>query len=279
MRATWGLSPVPILLSVCVACARNQQPATSDDRLVVFGPSLVSLMAAGGMADRIVGADRYSLEAYPWLRAADVGGYLDPALEIVAALEPTSIHSAGRSRKLADLASALGLGYHCYSFDRLSDVYETMDSLSMTYGGSFDPLRSTLAATIDSIRLAVEDSPSIALVVFHEPGGGNLTLAGRDTFLGDLVTEMGMLVCAPGAGTYPAVSVEGMIQMSPDFIFCAYPGRASDSAAVTMAEKEFWLSVGFDSACVDCGFGLELLVPGAGMASTARRIASCTLSI
>jgi ABC-type hemin transport system substrate-binding protein len=257
MKAAGGLLPVLILLTVCMACARNRQPATPDDRLVVFGPSLVSLMAAGGMADHIVGADRYSLEAYPWLRAADAGGYLDPALEIVAALEPTSIHSAGRSRKLADLASALGLGYHFYSFDRLSDVYETMDS----------------------IRLTVEDSPSVALVVFHEPGGGSLTLAGRDTFLGDLVTEMGMLVCAPGAGTYPAVSVEGMIQMSPDFIFCAYPGRASDSAAITMAEKEFWLSVGFDSACVDCGFGIELLVPGAGMASTARRIASCTRSI
>lgn len=233
----------------------------------------MSLMQAAGLSSLIVGVDRYSLREFPGTGAADVGGYLDPSSEVVASLEPTSIHSVGGSRRLAQLASALGAGYHRYSFDRLDDALAAMDTLSALYGCSFDSIRSGLRKTLDSAGRALPRGVTMAVIVSHEPGDASLTLAGRGTFIGDLLDSMGVEIAAP-AGTYPTISVEGMVALSPEYIFEAFPGRSADSARITLAEKDFWASVGFDRSRVDCGFGDDLLVPGAGMASTARRMAS-----
>jgi len=241
----------------------------------MYGPSLVELAMAGGLGDRLAGADRFSLAAIDVPGAADVGGYLDPSLETLASLSPTSIHSVGRNPDLADLASALGIPYHSYSFDRLTDVFAAMDTLERLYGCSFDSLREGLAATLDSIRLSVPRGAGIAVVIWHMPGDASCTLAGRGTWIGDLVALMGLALAAPEGAGYPSVSLEGMILLSPDYIFCAYPGQGADSARITESEKEFWGGFGFSPESVDCAFGEYLLVPGARLGATARRIASC----
>jgi ABC-type Fe3+-hydroxamate transport system substrate-binding protein len=273
MKARFAFASIPA--AAVLACGAGHPRELPDERLVVFGPSLVSIMDAGGMSCLIVGADRYSLESMPGLEASDVGGYLDPSFETVASLRPTSIHSAGRNRQLSELAAALGVPYYAYSFDRLTDVLTAMDSLEARYGFTLGSVRAGLEATLDSLRSSMPQGISISIVVFTEPGSDNLTLAGRETFLGDLVVSSGMQLAAPDAGTYPSVSVEGMLQLSPDLIFFAYPGRGDDSVSITRAERRFWAAMGFDSLGIDCGFGEDLLIPGAGLASTARRIASC----
>lgn len=260
-----------------VGCA-DRAPAAGDDRLVVFGPSLAQLMYHGGLGDRIVGLDRYSTPGGGFPRPADVGGYLDPSLEVVASLEPTSIHAVGCSRELASLASSLGIPLYTYSFDRLEDVFAAMDSIDSRYGTDLSGLREYTETVLDSIgALTGSDTPSLILVVWHDPGSGSMTIAGEETFLGDMAARMGMELLAPPAGTYPSVSVEGVLELSPDHIVIFLPQSAGDSLRVTEEETAFWESFGYPRERVHCAFGRDLLVPGASIASTARRIASCIL--
>lgn len=256
----------------------DRAPAAGDDRLVVFGPSLAQLMYQGGLGDRIVGLDRYSSPAPGCTAPADVGGYLDPSLEVVASLEPTSIHVAGCSRELSSLASSLGVPLFTYSFDRIDDVFAAMDSIDSRYGTDLSWLRERTESVLDSIgALAGPESVSLVIVVWHDPGSGSMTVSGRETFLGDMAARMGLDLLAPPSGTYPSVSVEGVLEMSPDHIVMLLPQSARDSLRVTEEETAFWESFGYPRERVHCAFGKDLLVPGASMASTARRIASCVL--
>ena len=96
MKARFAFASIPA--AAVLACGAGHPRELPDERLVVFGPSLVSIMDAGGMSCLIVGADRYSLESMPGLEASDVGGYLDPSFETVASLRPTLFRPAWSTR-------------------------------------------------------------------------------------------------------------------------------------------------------------------------------------
>jgi ABC-type Fe3+-hydroxamate transport system substrate-binding protein len=247
----------------------------SDTALVVMGPSLVELFFHSGEGWRVAGVDRYTL----WPPEADslpeVGGYLDASYESIAALDPTSLHTVGESPDLAEIAAELGIPYHGYSFDTLEDVFQAARRIEELYGTPETGFGDELLATLDSLRVVVGGSaPGVMLVVFHQTGSGTMTLAGRDTFLGDLVAAMGCSLSAPAHGTYPSVSVEGVLDLSPERIVCLYPD-APDTQSVREMELEFWSRFGYGPDRVRVLFQDYLLIPGARLGMTAERISEC----
>jgi len=258
------------LLAACSGGARRTGA-------VVFGPSITELAFEGGAGDEIRGVDRFST----WPRAActlpQVGGYLDPSAEAVAAISPAMIISVGHSASIEQIADASGASYHPLSFDRLEDVRSSCDSLERLVGARLEPFLSRLDATTDSIRTSREGPPpSASVAVWHQPGDGSVTLAGRETWLGDLCTEAGIEVLAPD-GAYPVVSVEGVLALDPDYLILLNPGDPADPEASEASELAFWEGYGLGPGRVRCAFGEHLTIPGARLHLTAIELARlCT---
>ena len=262
------------LLSGC-SSGTGDEPAT-DDRLVVLGPSLVEMMCVAGLGPRIVGVDRYSAWPPSILSVQDVGGYSDPSLELIGSLAPTSIHLIGHNAALGELASTMGIPIHSYRFDTLDDILASADTIGRLYGDSVD-LRGDLEAALDSVsgsRAGLE-SYSVLVVVYHEAEASGMTVAGHGTFLDDLLQRLGCSIAAPvGAGPWPAVSVEGILHLSPDRILCMFPD-SPDTSRTAASEYAFWSGVGYEPPVVQCIFDPFVLVPGPRVARTAGRIAEC----
>lgn len=265
---------LPALLALVPACSRGREPAPVEEaRLAVFGPSLVELACEGGLGDDICGVDRYtewppSLDGVPRL-----GGYLDPSAEALAMLGPTDVLSVGRNPELQSICGLIGAGYHAFSFDTFEDVIASAESLEQGWGADLSDYRARLSATLDSIRVSNGGSgPSVAVVVWHEPGDGTMTLAGHDTWYEGLLSRMGLTLAAPAAGTYPSVSVEGVLALRPGFILHLFPGMAGDSASIVTSEIEFWGSAGMPSGRIVFAFDDFMMIPGSRLAAIARRI-------
>jgi iron complex transport system substrate-binding protein len=263
---------------VLTACSPGPEAGSPvDDRLVVLGPSLVETMCAAGLEDRIVGVDRYAAWPPSVRSIPDVGGYSDPSLEVITGLSPTSIHIVGHNAALSDLAALLGIPLHSYRFDTLDDVMASADTIHRLYGGEALPLAVMIEEALDSIALSREglEPMSALIVVYHEPGSSSMTVAGRGTFFDDVLARIGCSIAAPdGAGPWPAVSVEGVLDLSPDRIICMYPD-APDTLGTARAESTFWSGLGYGPPRVRCLFDSFLLVPGARIAETAGRINQC----
>ena len=103
-----------------------------------------------------------------------------------------------------------------------------------------------------------------------------MTVAGRSTFFADLLTSVNCEISAPGTGCWPLISVEGVIDLSPDHIICLYPGK-TDTVEITSSEKNFWMDVGFESDRVHCLFEPYIMIPGGRIGLIAQRICSCLL--
>ncbi len=271
---------VLIILSVIFACSCSgvSDNSTEDNRFVVLGPSLVELMFAADLGERVVGVDRYS----DWPEEAgelpQVGGIIDPSIEQIVALEPTSIHISGSCAILRDLAENLGVPCYSYDFDTLDDVFSSLDSLDARYGAGAAEFRNTLMDELDSLARIMESTVpvSVMIVIYHERGASSLTVAGGDTFFADILSSVNCEISAPGIGGWPMVSAEGVLDLSPEHIICLYPGR-TDTLEIRRIEQEYWTGLGFEPDRIHCLFEPYIMIPGARIGRIAERMCSCLL--
>ncbi len=259
-------------------CSSVNDKSLEDNRFVVLGPSLVELMYASDLGERIVGVDRYSDWPEETGDLPQVGGYTDPSLEQIASLNPTSIHISGESPVLRELAATLGIPYYSYRFDTLEDVFSSLDSLDARYGAEAADFRGELQAKLDSLALAMESVAPLSamIVIYHERGASSMTIAGRSTFFADLLSSVNCEISAPGTGSWPMISAEGVIDLSPDHIICLYPGR-TDTVEITASEEDYWAGLGFESGRVHALFEPYIMIPGGRIDMIAERICSCML--
>ena len=269
-----------LLLSFVLLCSCSGVSSDSreDNRFVVLGPSLVELMYASGLGSRIVGVDRYSDWPEETGSLPQVGGYIDPSLEQIASLNPTSIHISGESPMLRELAETLGIPCYTYRFDTLADVFDSVDSLDARYGAQASDFRDELHEKLDSLAAEMESiAPvSVMIVIYHERGSSSMTIAGRSTFFADLLTSVNCVISAPGTGSWPLISAEGVISLSPDHIVCLYPGK-TDTLEIMSSEKNYWMELSFESDRIHCLFEPYIMIPGGRIGLIAQRIVSCLL--
>lgn len=265
-----------MILALC--CGGGSGQSREDRRFVVLGPSLVELMFVSGLGDRIAGVDRFSR----WPEEVDslpsVGGYMDPSLETIASLEPTSLHMVGESAQLREFCRETGIPCYTYRFDTLQDIYDSLDSLDSRYGAGAGDFKARIENTLDSLRgeLAGHLPLSVMVVVYHETGSGSMTVAGEKTFFADLLRSMGCTPAAPAIGSWPMVSAEGALEMDPDHIICLYPGVEDTSSAVA-SEEDYWAGLGFTEDRVHCLFEPYIMIPGGRLDRIAERISTCLL--
>jgi ABC-type Fe3+-hydroxamate transport system substrate-binding protein len=271
-RTLFAGSGTVFTLILISGCGTDRPAPEGDTRAAVFGPSLAELFMEGGVWNRVAGVDSFT----EWPPGADtlprLGGYLDPSPEAVAALSPTSIHSVGDSGRLRELAEQMGIPYHSYSFDRLDDVLAVCDSLEALYPeASFDGFRERLGGVF--ARGEGRSRGSAALVVYMSDDG-RFTLAGGGTFYNDLMLGMGFTLAAPESGTYPDVSVEGILLLNPDALIYLAPDHP-DPGGLLRSQREFWGARGFPPEKVFLLDDDFILIPGARLPEIAERLESC----
>ncbi len=265
------------VLLLSVSCRIAEEDA-DDTRFIVLGPSLVEIMFATGLGDRIVGVDRYSEWPPIVQELTSVGGYVDPSLEQISSLSPTSIHVSGNNPVLHELAEVLGIPCYSYRFDTLEDVFAVLDSLDARYGEDAKKYKNELEIRLDSLQYLMGNNEPVScmIVVYHERGSSSMTIAGRKTFFADLLSSMNCEIAAPSVGAWPMISVEGVLEMAPDHIICLYPGR-TDTTDVIISESDFWADLGFQTSSIHCLFEPYIMIPGGRLINIAERICSCLL--
>jgi len=242
----------------------------TDTAAVVFGPSLTEMFFVSGAWNRVVGVDRFSTWPPEALGLAVIGDFLTPSMEMITALEATSIHVVGTNQSLKSLSVRLGIPYYQYSFDRLSDVYDSCDRIERLYPeADFGGFRERIDTTLDSLHtIFVQDSLRVMIVVFLD-ADGSVSVAGEGTFFADIISGMGCVTAAPEAGSYPAVSVEGIMSLAPDRIVIMDPYNAGE------ANLDLWRGSGLNDSNVRVLSGDYVLVPGARLHELVVGIAQC----
>ena len=266
------ISAVSVYLTGCGRAEEQvcQSAVIPDTAAVIFGPSLTEIFFEAGIGYRITAVDRFSVLPSGTVGISRAGDFLSPSMEIITRLEATSIHVVGNNQTLTDLAEQMEIPCYTYSFDTMDDVFQSCLTIEQLYeDADLQQFTGSVNFVMDSLRTAFSADPPDVMIVIYMEADGTITLAGHGTFYSDIMEGIGCTISAPEAGSYPGVSVEGIMWLDPDRVIILAPDGNSDQIL------RIWEENGLDTHGVSVLTGNHVLIPGARLPLLIRELGNC----
>ncbi len=244
----------------------------APQRIVSLLPSLAETVCELGQCQRLVGVDRYSTYPVSLKKLPQVGGGLDPNIEMIVALRPDVVLMATSSRA-AERLRALGIKVVALEPKTHADVQRVMLKIGQLLEV---PDAQRIWRAIDAAVMAAAQSlPANArgTRVYFEVNPGPYA-AGEGSFIGETLTRLGAKNIVPASlGPFPKLNPEYIVRADPDLIMIGQ--RSVDG----MAQRPGWMGMRAMREQRLCVFTTDesdtLVRPGPRMAEGARLMARC----
>ena len=211
-------------------------------RIISLSSSNTEILFALGLESRVVGVDQYSNYPPSAKSKPAVGGFADPDLEKIVALEPdlvlgTSIHV----KSILPELERRGLTTVIIDPKNVSGVLDSVRLVAKITGQQKEAsaVISGMQAKIDSVQSAVKGAKPVRVFFEISP---DLYTAGPGTFVNDVLQMAGGANIAAGAGTdWPQLSQESLILADPEVILLA--DQPADVTPEMVAARPGWSEV------------------------------------
>ncbi|GAB3489197.1 ABC transporter substrate-binding protein [Curvibacter fontanus] len=246
--------------------------AQPPQRIVSLLPSLSETVCELGRCQHIVGVDRYSNFPASLQKLPQVGGGLDPNIELIVALKPDVVLMAASSRA-GDRLEALGLKVVALEPKSHKDVQRVTFKLGQLLAV---PDTARIWRAIDAgVSAAAQALPASVrgVKVYFEVNPGPYA-ASESSFIGETLTRLGVQNIVPARlGPFPKLNPEYIVRANPDLIMI---GQRS---AEGLMSRPGWQGIRALREQRVCIFPTEeanvLVRPGPRMAEAARLMARC----
>lgn len=222
-------------LTVTDDAGRAVTVARRPQRIVSLAPSNTELLFALGLADRVVGVDKYSNYPPEATRKPQISDYSSTNLEQVLATEPDLILAAGiTSRDVIAAFESRGLAVVVLDPPTLDGVFGDINLLGQVadVNGAAATVRGDLENRLATLtaRLA---TASTRPRVFFELDATQFFTVGPKSFIDDLIARAGGAnIAADAATAYPKLSAEQIIAKDPEIIILSDEGYGATVATV-----------------------------------------------
>ncbi len=219
--------------------ARPKQPIKG---LVSLAPNLTEIVFALGAGERVVGVTRYDDYPPQVEQLPEVGGFLDPSLEVIAGLKPdlvVCVPNSGNRERMRGL-SRLSIPVLVLPAYAIDDVYRATAELGRWLDR--EPQAAELIAGMKrraarvARRVAELKRPRVLLVYGHRP----LVAAGPGSFADWMIRSAGAENAMSNAKVrYPKLPIEAVVALAPEVIVDA--SASGTGASMELAEvRAFW---------------------------------------
>jgi iron complex transport system substrate-binding protein len=279
--------PILVLLLMALVCmvagAAHAVQVTDDrgitvtlpappQRIVSLLPSLTETVCELGQCQRLVGVDRYSNFPASVQKLPQVGGGLDPNIEMIVALKPDVVLMA-KSSRAGERLEALGIKVLALEPKRHADVQRVMLKLGQLLevqdaARIWRAIDAGVSAAAQSLPASVRN-----VKVYFEVNQGPYA-AGESSFIGETLTRLGVKNIVPASlGPFPKLNPEFIVRANPELIMIGQ--RSADG----LAARPGWQSMRAlreQRVCIFPPEEADMLVrPGPRMAEGARLMAQC----
>ncbi|MCE1250832.1 MAG: helical backbone metal receptor [Comamonadaceae bacterium] len=251
---------------------RRVQLAQPPQRIVSLLPSLAESVCALGACERLVGVDRYTNWPESVKKLPQVGGGLDPNIEMIVALRPDVVLMATSSRA-AERLIALGIPVLALEPKTHADVQRVLGKIGLLL--QLPDARRVWREIDAGVSAAAQSIPPAARGqrVYFEVSPGPFG-AGESSFIGETLTRLGARNILPARlGPFPKLNPEFIVRADPDRIMVG--ARSADG----LLARPGWAAMRALREGHLCRFSAEesdiLIRPGPRMAEAAHLMAAC----
>ena len=282
MTAGWFKLVLAASVTLAVGCAQALEVtddrgvtvhlAKPPQRIVSLLPSLTESVCELGQCARLVGVDRYSNFPQSVRSLPQLGGGLDPNVEMIVSLKPDVVLMA-KSSRAGERLEALGLKVVALEPKTHADVQRVLLKLGQVLEV---PDAARIWRAIDAgVSAAAQSLPASVggTKVYFEVNQGPYA-AGESSFIGQTLTRLGVKNIVPAKlGPFPKLNPEFIVRANPDVILIGQ--RSADG----LMSRPGWQSIRAlreQRVCIFPADVSDVLVrPGPRMAEAARVMAQC----
>lgn len=192
----------------------------TPQRIVSLAPSNTEILFALGLGDKVVGVTDYCDYPPEALDKEKVGGYANPDIEKIVALNPDLV-LAGYGNPIEVVYTLAGLGLTVFGIKTtdLADLLNDIRRVGEITDKELDAqaLTSAMASRIEAVTNQTEEleqRPRVFYIVWHDP----LWTAGSGTFINELIEKAGGVNIFGNVISYPMVSIEDVLARDPEII-------------------------------------------------------------
>ena len=248
--------------------------ARPPQRIASLMPALTESVCALGQCHRLVGVDRFSNWPESVRALPQLGGFVDPNIEAVAALKPDLVLVSGTARA-GERLEALGFTVLALELKTHADVRRVLVELARALHlptSSAERLWQEIDAGVES---AARSLPARArgTRVYFEVSRGPFA-AGKASFIGEMLTRLGAEnVVGEELGPFPRLNPEYVVRADPDVIMV---GNRSMQPMVMYPGWQGISAIRNRRQCVFNADDADVVVrPGPRMPEAARIMARC----
>jgi iron complex transport system substrate-binding protein len=238
---------------------------TPPQRIIPVYSSNVELVAALGLADRIVGIETFTRYPPEILNRPSIGGRLGISVDATVALEPDLVIVTPARQavfQLVDPMERLGVPIIILMQRNMAEIFANIRLLGRATGvpDRGETLAASLEARLAKITDRIKDLPQPRVVMIRgRVGNGLLLIAQADTYTGDAIVLAGGRFALSRSSPISQVSPEAIIDSDPDYLLYAGPQHELDDLVTNPGWNEMRAVKTHRAVVVNRG---ELLIPG-----------------
>ena len=211
---------------------RTLELQSSPSRIVSLVPSQTELLYDLGLESEVVGITKFCIHPKQWHDSKTrVGGTKQLNLDQIRSLQPDLI-IGNKEENDQDQVEQLMREFPVWMSDifNLNDAFQMIDSLGQLFG-KYNSSQSLIQAITDSFNELEKYKPEIpkktAYLIWKEPW----MVAGRHTFINDMLERCGFVNAFFGQLRYPETNPQELLQLNPDLILLSsepYPFKEKE---------------------------------------------------
>jgi iron complex transport system substrate-binding protein len=200
-------------------------------RIISMAPNITETIFALGFGDRVVGVTDFCVYPPQAKELPKVGGFFNPNLERLAALQPDLVILQGRHDKVDRFCAGRHIAAFHVNMDSLSTIYSGIRDLGEVLGAHVQAqvLCTAIRNELEAVRADVSgrDKKKVFVSLGRAMGSmANLYTVGGTSFLSEVLEIAGgENIFRDVTQPYPEASKESLIKRAPDVILEMRPGE------------------------------------------------------
>ncbi|MFW5450169.1 MAG: ABC transporter substrate-binding protein [Methylophagaceae bacterium] len=252
MRRFWPLILFVVIFIVAVLGIKfqptnNEIQRSAPQKIISLAPSITETIFALGLGNKVIAVTDYCDFPSQVLNLPKVGGFINPNLEAIVALQPDLVILLANQQQTIDQLQQLNIPVLSVYTTTLADIKQTIDSIGQRT--QHQQQSQQLLTTINQKIMWIEQQvsgltrPRVMITMGHSIGSEhmkNVFIAGQNDFYNDLITLAG------GNNAYqdsqinvPSLSIEGILQLNPQVIIDIFPEANDHHANLNQVLKQW----------------------------------------
>ncbi|MFA5455917.1 MAG: helical backbone metal receptor [Sulfurimonas sp.] len=193
----------------------------ANERIIALSPSINEIIFALGAGDKIVGNTTYSLYPKEAINIPKVGGYFEPSLEKIVALNPTLVIMQENNYKLGEKLEQLGIKIKVVRIDTLSNIRGSILEIGKTLERENEAKKivENIESELKKLKNITKEKKILIVMGHNTSLASRIFVAGQNLYFDDIINESGNKNALQSQRKgQPVLNMENIIACNPDIV-------------------------------------------------------------